>query len=558
MFVRVTTTPNSPRKAVKIVENTRYGDEVRQKVVRHVGIAMDEDEVEKLKHLAAEICVKLEDERSKQGQLLDDNQQRIDGKKKGRPRKKAPEELLQPHQVVLSDLKEERRVIEGIDLVFTPLFERLGFHQLLKEKDAQLLKNLVLARLECQDSKRATFAHLTSQGKAEGHLNQVYRLMDKLHDQIPTIQQNVFQATRTLFPERVNILYFDVTTLYFESFEEDSLRRFGYSKDQKYHMTQVVLALATNDEGLPYGYKLFSGNQAEVGTLLASLSEWQSLFSLGQVVFVADRAMMSAKNIAQLKAHGVDYVIASPLRKLSRERQDQVLSQEGYRLALLDGEPYWVNQYEDEAGDRLIVSYSARRAQKDQKDRQKLIDKIEKKLSSGKSSQGKAKKLISNQGYLKYVSFEGKDVASLNEERIQKDAQWDGLHGVCTSLQNESALEILALYRRLWVIEDSFRLNKTTLKIRPIYHWTPERIETHIALCYMSFALLRHAQYQMKICQKAMPIPQMLTTLRGVQASIHKHTSGQRFRMPGSLTNDAKRILKAFGVAYSESAEAIP
>jgi len=125
--------------------------------------------------------------------------------------------------------------------------------------------------------------------------DRMYRLMDALEGQEASIQGTLLNALRPLIGEKVEILFFDATTLYFESMDEDDLRRFGFSKDQKTHLTQVVLALATTQDGLPVGYKLFPGNTAETSTLLQAIEGWQKSLHIEQVTITADRAMMSKK-----------------------------------------------------------------------------------------------------------------------------------------------------------------------------------------------------------------------------------------------------------------------
>src|SRR5207249_2112731 len=137
---------------------------------------------------------------------------------------------------------------------------------------------------------------------------------------------------------------------------------------------------------------------------------------------------------------------------------------------------------------RLIVTYDEERAKKDCSDRERILRKIEKRIGKGKN----IKKLISNHGYQKYIKAEGEGALRVDEEKIMNDAQWDGLHGVVTNMLEQDALELLHNYRRLWVIEESFRIQKHNLSIRPIYHFKPERIEGHILICYLAFCLMRH------------------------------------------------------------------
>ena len=159
--------------------------------------------------------------------------------------------------------------------------------------------------------------------------------MDQLHSQIPTIKSLTFEKTRSLMPEQTAIVLFDVTTLYFETVETDELRQLGYSKDNKANQAQVVLALATNEDGLPIGYELFKGNKAEVSTLCESIDEWKKFLTIEKVCFIGDRAMFSDKNLTALEKLGYTYIVAAKLRALPAELQEQILAKDTYKPALL-------------------------------------------------------------------------------------------------------------------------------------------------------------------------------------------------------------------------------
>lgn len=546
MFIRVKTTPNSPRKSVQICENKRIGDKVSQKIVRYVGIAMDDNELEQMKHMAAEIIAKMQS--AANGDLLDlfePNDQdsllerKVESIKLGRKKRKSIADILPVEDVRLSDIVEEKRVIEGVQEIAGGLFDYLGFDKVIPGKrHADILKNLVLLRAFDPCSKLRTSEILARDYDLDNSVDSIYRVLDKVHDNIDNIKSVVFGCTKSLFPDKVNMVLFDVTTLYFESTDADELRDYGYSKDQKFNQTQVVLALATNEHGLPFGYELFSGNKAEVSTLLEAINKWKTLFTIEAITIIADRAMCSRDNLAALDANGINYVVAMPLRKALKSNARQTLLED-----FADCEQRCVKEYEHE-GRRLIVSYCPDRAKKDRKDRDKIITKLQVKLK-----RGRIKNLVSNRGYLKYISDENTATVSVNDAKILEDSRWDGIHAIITSDKATSATEILASYRRLWVIEESFRINKNNLQMRPIYHYKPERIKAHIAVCYMAFALIRHLQYRIKLAQVEMSIDTIRRELVSVQSSIlvHKKT-GDYYRLPGRMSNEARKIYKAFAI----------
>jgi transposase len=552
MFIRVNKTPNSPRRSIQICQNFRKGDKVKQKIIHYVGIARDEDEEQKLKDYGKELIVKitLEREKNSQQQSLfatsESDLKNLAKSKAGRPKRKSIEDILPPSQVNLDDVKEESRIVEGVHDVVGALFDDM-YNGLLESKRVQdRLRDVVLSRLVYPCSKRGTQQKLAKHFGKEHDLNSIYQMMDQLYPKISQMKQMTFLKTKSLFPDKIDLLLFDVTTLYFESVEVDELRNFGYSKDHRFNTTQVVLALATNQDGLPVGYELFEGNKAEVTTLMAAIESWKKLFSIGSVCFVGDRAMFTKNNVGLLKANRYHYIIAAKLKKLPGELQEEIFKEENYRPTVLNKDFGWIGEFKYEES-RLIVSYKSKRAMKDQKDRQRTLDKVKKRI--GKKAN--PNNLITNQGVKQFVTRDENASITLDEDKIAAAQEWDGLHGVITNIQEDSPQSLIARYARLWVIEESFRINKHTLEMRPIFHWVPPRIHAHIAICYMEFSLLKHLQYRVNLTQK-ISVNEILDELLNVQASIHVHKKTKdKYRVPGFLTNNARKIYKTFGIERS-------
>jgi transposase len=538
-----------------VVESRRVGDKVKQKIIRYVGIAHDDVEEQKLKDMAQvfiDRMAQLAVEQNPQMDLFGAPTSAAQAKgKAGRHKKKRLEDILPPSQVSLDDIIEQHRIIEGVHEVGNHVYNEIGYDKVLsKKKDNDLLRDLVLARLSQPASKRKTQRYLENQFGKAYDLDAIYRVMDKLFPQIGLIKKITFDRSRALFPDQMDLILFDVTTLYFESVETDELRAFGYSKDHRFNTTQVVLALATNGDGLPVGYELFEGNKAEVGTLVAAIESWKKLFNIGSVCFVGDRAMFCAANIAVLEQHGHKYIIAAKLRSIGKKMQEVIFDEENYQPTILSSTLAWVGEF-DYKGQRLIVSYKKQRAIKDMNDRAKILEKLEK--SIGKK--GPTKKLITNQGVKKYTTTDANSKTEIDAVKVEHDAQWDGLHGVITNIKDDSAASIIARYCRLWVIEESFRINKHNLEMRPIFHWKPERIHAHIAICYMTFTLLRHLEYRVHLTQK-LSIEIILEELSNVEASIHQHkVTKDLYRVPGYLNSNARKIYKAFNLTRSQDAE---
>lgn len=546
MFIRIKSTPNSPRKSVQICENRREDGKVRQHVVRHVGIAENEQHADELKLLANMIKKELESERI--GQTLF---QMPDLPEKELKTLQKNSKTSEPHpiDVDLTQLKETSRIVEGFHDTFGTLFDQLQLNRILPKKQTEVLKDLVLARIADPGSKRYTQSVLAADFGRHIHLDRIYRMMDAITPLKEEFQKRVFAGTEQLCFGDVGVLLFDVTTLYFESVEEDELRNFGFSKDQKFHTTQVVLALATASNGLPIGYRLFRGDTADVSTLLDCLEDWKRSLPISRVLFVADRAMMCEKNLTALEQAGVSYVVAAKLKKLPKSLTEQILS--GPRQT--NGEPA-LQDITLPNGRRLVTTHTLARQRKDEKDRIRGIERLQKKIGKGKN----LKKLVPNYGYQKFLKVEGDGKLLLDEEKMHREEIWDGLHGVISNIKGVPGEELIAHYSRLWIIKESFRIHKHNLSIRPIYHFNPDRIEAHILICFLAFTLIRHMERRLEIQQEKISIEEMRQSLWRVQASLLlDHQTDKRYRLPSSMNREAKMIYQALGIRRKERAEEI-
>jgi transposase len=591
MFVRTKTTPNSPRKSIQIVESFRdpKTSAVKQKILRHVGIAMDDAEEEKLKLLALDIIAKMKVEQEKASRQIplislsqEDvlNSLRLE-KKLGRKPRKSIQDVLPVDQVTLDMIREESRLIDGVHEVVGHVYDELGYSSLFSNKNyGNILKDLVLCRISDPASKMKTQSLLERYYAKNHKLESVYRSMDHLFDRIDAIKKATFDATARLLPQEIDVVLFDVTTLYFESTDVDELRAFGYSKDFRFNTTQVVLALATNIDGLPIGYELFEGNKAEVSTLMSALEDWKKLFKIKDVCFIGDRAMFCQENLKKMEESGYHYIVAAKLKSLPCLIQKKILSTQSYDLATLEGEAVRVKEFiydeadlqilkeqgakpqtlrayqkqiESHKNRRFVVSYSAKRAHRDSQKREVMLDKIQRQLDQTSNSA----KLISNTGLKKFTSSQGESQTSIDQSKVKEDQDWDGIHGVITNMKNLNSEEVLSQYRRLVKIEDCFRVSKSILKMRPIYHFKKERIYAHVAMCYMAFAVVRHLEYKVRLVKK-LSIASMIEELNSVQSSIYIHkVTSDRYRVPGAFSNNARKIYKALNLERNLDAHPI-
>ena len=552
MYIRIKTTPNSPRKSVQIVESVRKGSHVSQKIVRHVGIAMDDEEMAQLKQLAESIKQKLEEEIQNRGLLFPPETLAKMGAESKENEKKQREITEEDYRVNIQDLTEEDRVVSGIHDIYGKLFDEIGYDKVLhnsarNKRSAQYLKDIILARIANPKSKRGSVTMLEEDFGVSLNLDGVYRMLDKIDDKaIERLNQITFEATKRLYPEPIDVIFFDCTTLYFEAFEADELREHGYSKDMKFNEVQVLLALMVTKEGLPIGYEAFSGSTYEGHTLIPAIKKLKEKYQIKQVVFVADSGMMNTPNLQEMQNEGIEYIVGARLKNRPKSLQDQVLNQSNY----VDIRPgYKIGKFTHN-GQTFIVSHCEKRARKDRKDRERAIEKLRLKVLQCKTP----KDYLSNQGYKKYLKIDAETAVTLNEDKIALAQQWDGLLGVCTNTTTLSSQEILEKYVGLWQVEDAFRINKHDLKIRPAFHWKPNRIKAHLAISFAAFSLVKFLTYRVKLQHKKLSPEVIRQTLIRVQTSIlFDATKKIRYALPSKVSLDAKKIYALMRVSRSQT-----
>lgn len=352
-------------------------------------------------------------------------------------------------------------------------------------------------------SKLSTFEHRDGYyGLPDLKLQHLYKTLDKLAEEKESIENFLFDMNYKIVGKKVDVVFYDVTTFAFESFTQDELRNFGFSKDCKFNEVQVVMGLLIDLDGMPLGYELFPGNTYEGKTMCKALDILKEKFGINKVIITADRGLNSKENLCEIKKAGYGYIMAAKLKSMKTAIKSEILDQKDYTTPKLkdsDKFRYKIIDYKNEFKDKddnfhvleenLIVSYSEKRANKDKKDRQRLVDKANKLLENpstiNEHSKRGGKKYIKNQSKKSAVQW------ALDSKKIENDAKWDGYYGIQTSEKNMSPGKIIEAYHTLWKIEESFRIMKSTLEVKPIFHWKPSRIRGHFVMCFLAFMMER-------------------------------------------------------------------
>ena len=579
MFIRIKAKtskkePNLFRKSVQLVESFREMGKVRQRIVKHIGVAHSAEQLEELKVLAASIQIALENENDVSLFNPEDLTKDILV-----PKKEDNIYSDEDYNVDIRSLKEESRIVTGIHDIYGNLFDELniasifdsseqkGTTTLKKVKTPAALakvvdtfKNIVLARIAQPDSKSASVEILANNFGVTLDLSKVYRMMDDIDESvIEKLNTLAHNTTKKLFNDKIDVIYFDATTLYFESFTEDegedAIRKNGYSKDLKFNQPQVVLALMVTKEGLPIGYEAFSGDTFDGHTLIPSLKVLKDKYNIDNVVYVADSGMFNKNNLKELESlesENFNYIVGARIKNLSNDIKEQITDMSNYRELSSEIK---VARFSLDNGRQLIVSHSTKREKKDYNDRIKGIEKLRKRLQGSKS----VKNHLSNQGYKKYLQLDNSNKKSstpcdititIDENKIKQDAIWDGLKGLVVNADSTlSDEEILSQYNNLWQVEESFRITKHDLKIRPIYHFKPSRVRAHLAISFGAYMLTRYLEYRVRVQFKKLSPKRIKNLLLGVQTSISiSQTKRIKYALPSNMKVDTKRIYTLMGV----------
>lgn len=423
------------------------------------------------------------------------------------------EKVLQEVKDTMSRI--ERTLHNTPQVILNHIYDSIGFNAIGDE----ILRHLVIARVCQPQSKVATVEYLKSYFDEDVRLHNIYRYMDKLYNtQREMVQQISVEHTMKVLGGRIGLVFYDVTTLYFESMPQpdDELRQAGFSKDGKTAESQIVLGLLVSEDGYPLSYSIFNGSQYEGRTMISIIDDFVQRFNLTDFVVVADSGLMSAKNVALLESAGYQYILGARIRSESPTIKDWILS--------LDKEDGNIAEIGKNGSQRLIVSYSESRARKNAWNREKGVERLRKAYTKGTLT----KENVNKRGYNKFLDI-SKDISvSINEEKIDEDSRWDGLKGYITNT-DLTADDVISQYHGLWVVERAFRIGKGTLEMRPMFHFTEKRIEAHICICFIAYKVYKELERRMKVLEVGMSVDKLLSISKTITTLRIKLPNGEMY-----------------------------
>ena len=379
-------------------------------------------------------------------------------------------------------------------------------------------------------------------------LNELYRSLDILSKHKEHLEEEMYLVNRNLFNMEVDVVFYDVTTFSFSSVRADTLKDFGFSKDSKPGKVQVVLGLLIDCHGRPIGYELFPGNTFDGKTLETALEAMESRFGIRKVILVADKGINSKLNLKMISDRGYKYIFASRIKSASKKIKDLIFAGDYTKTqSTYDTVRYkvinWINEFKAdgkkyELAEKLIITYSEKRAKKDRADRERLIEKANA-LLKNKANIRQFNKRVGKK-YIKDISKDSDWI--FDTEAVLADQRFDGYYGIQTNDMELDPEKVMDAYHSLWKIEQSFRIMKSTLEVKPIFHWTEPRIKGHFVICFLAFLLERNLEFRLKKSgEEASPekIREAINSLNFAKVSLN----GRKYFIKTKSSDLAKKIL---------------
>ena len=538
---------SSGRVYLQIVESRREGDQVRQQVIATLG-RVDElrasGQLERLLRSGARFAAKA----LMVSAAADDTAIKVAVRRIG-------------PALVFERLWEET----GCQAVISALAGARG-HKFALERAVFLT---VLHRLFVSGSDRAADRwreDYAIAGIAGLDLHHLYRAMAWLGEELPAkeqdgrtpfaprcvkdvIEERLFAHRRDLFT-KLDLVFMDTTSLYFEGAGGQTLGRHGYSKDHRPDLRQMILAVLLDGDGRPVCSEMWPGNTADVTTLIPVIDRLRRRFAIARVCVVADRGMISAETLAELEARRLLYILGV------RERADKLVRE----LVLDDPAPFVPLtltkrgkeiDYEAKtvklAGRRYIVCRNHQEAVKDAAERAAIVAALERQLARGD------KALVGNTGYRRYLKTIRDDHFAIDRDKVEEDKRFDGIFVLRTNT-DLNPLEAMLCYKQLWTVEQTFRTAKHLFSTRPIFHKLDETIRGHVFSSFLALVLKKALEDRIAAPEvfskagRAGSWPEIIADLDSL-TETEMEQDGKRFVLRSAPRPAASLALRAAGVA---------
>jgi len=460
MYIRIKRIKNSRgklREYLLVVEGKRINGKVRQKIIANLGRL----DLIKASNISDLLITKLKDY-TKYSKLIDMASTSCDWSRE--------------YGIILI----LRRLWE--DLGLDPLFKNYLKQYKYRTNLAECILTLVISRLISPGSEHHTSKWLTSCYEPRWEnlkLQHFYRALDFIYHHKEDLERNLFFKTTDLFNQEFDLVMFDTTSIkYWGEGEHIDILQYGYSKEKRGDLKQLIIGILMTKDGIPVGCEVFPGNTSDIKSFIHILEKLKDQYKIGKLIWVADRGMVSTNNISRLNELKQEYILGVKMRQLNKEKRKHLLSLN--KMMPVRDDLYVKEEVIPKEG-RYIICYNPIEAEREFKKRQFFKQHLEKKIKIST-----AKEWIIKNGYKKYIDFEGE--IELNEKRLWQENQFDGKWVLLTNSKLDSK-QVALCYKDLWQIEASFRDLKQDLETSPIYHFTERRIIAHIFVSFLSLLL---------------------------------------------------------------------
>ena len=375
-------------------------------------------------------------------------------------------------------------------------------------------------------------------------LQHIYRTLDYLAQHNEVIQTHIYNRNRNLFNYELDVVFYDVTTFYFDSEveQEGALRQMGFGKDGKIGQTQVLFSLLIDKNKAPIGFQIYKGDKYEGHTFEDAIKNLKMRYHIKRIIVVADSGMLNKNNIALFNkdgiAEGFEYIVGDRLKSMNETAIAHLTNLKNYTTVVIKDSDdndiplqYCTYKYE---GRTIICTYSSKRAKKDKAERDKKISKAKKMVTQPSSIEKKAKRF-----FIKNTSEKNYEI---DEQKILHQSRFDGFKAIATNMTDATPEMALEKYKDLYKIEKSFRSFKSYFETRPMFHWTDKRIEGHIVLCYIAFCLLSFIQNKTQLSEQ---------TIRRILSRMELSKmvkDNEILWLRSALNNETEKLLKPLNI----------
>lgn len=406
------------------------------------------------------------------------------------------------------------------------------------------VRAMVLARLSFPGSERKVMAWLEGvelAGSKGLRLQHLYRALDVMAVEFPVVEAAYLGGLGRLVEVDASMCLLDTTSVSFEGEGPEGLAEYGYSRDKRPELRQMVLGMMTSREGLPLGHVVLPGSTVDVEALVEEVNVLRERLPLTRPVLVFDRGMISERRLGELIEDGWRYIAAA--RRRTKLAQAALAQSGRYKVVAKNLQVKEVQVRGGLAGERLMVCYNPLEAERDRREREGMVVKLREMVGSGK---GVPKRLLRSVAARRFLKISGGTV-TLDEARIEEQARYDG-RWVLRTNTGLPPQEVAQRYKELWRIERAFRTLKSPLEIHPVYHWTERRVRAHVGICVLAYGMLRVVERLVEKAGLGMSGQDALRTLERMTVD-EANIGGLGLRVRSDLTPEQERIFAALHVS---------